>query len=186
MVQMSESKRRDWLRDNRRFIKHRSLACILLDKDVVAFATIDRDEDLLSKSPPIIVLQFEGEVNAVKALLKMKNASNLTVVPVDTAVFAYEPVLKTLQESRTLPLSQQLLFWNSGEPPACVRRQALSIEATIRRTPAAELQHLLKTPTSIKLDSSQSESFLAGLTQAVTIIQGPPGKHLVITCFRSN
>lgn len=120
LAKMSETKRRGWFRDNRRFLKHRALACVLLDKEVIAFATIDRDEDLLSKTPPVIVLQFEGEVNAVKALLKMKNASNFTIIPVDTAVFAYEPVLKALQESRILPLSQHLLFWKTNEPPACV------------------------------------------------------------------
>jgi hypothetical protein len=182
LAKMSDSKRRTWFRDNRRFLKHRSLACILLDKEVIAFATIDRDEDLLSKTPPTVVLQFEGEVNAVKALLKMKNAPNLTIVPVDTAVFAYEPVLKALQESRTLPLSQQLLFWKTGEPPACVRREPLPLEVVIRKTPDAELQHLLHTPRPIKLDSSQSDSFLAGLTQSVAIIQGPPGIDLLPLC----
>jgi hypothetical protein len=181
LAKMSEAKRRDWLRDNRRFLKHRSLACVLLDKDIIAFATIDRDEDLLSKTPPVIVLQFEGEVNAVKALLKMKNASNLTIVPVDTAVFAYEPILKTLQESRTLPLSQELLFWTTGKLPGRVQRAPLSIEATVRSTPNVELQNLLQMPKSVKLDPSQSDSFLAGLTQTVAIIQGPPGRTTLMS-----
>jgi hypothetical protein len=176
-VKMSAAKRKDWLKDNRRFIKHRSLAGVLLDKEVVAFATIDRDEDLLARSPPVIVLQFEGESNTVKALLKMKGAVNLTVVPVDTPVFAYEPVLRTLQDSRTLPLSQDILFWNDKLPPTRVDRNQLSIEKILRRTPDAELQDLLETPKSIRLDKSQSDSFIAGLSQSIAIIQGPPGKN---------
>lgn len=178
-VRLSNSKRKDWLRDNRRFLKHRSLACILREKVIIAFATIDRNEDLLAESPnPVIVLQFEGESNTVKALMKMKDATNLTLVPVDTAVFAYEPILKTLQNSRTLPLSEEMLFWDAAQQPAVVHRAPTVIENLIRQDPAAELQDMLQTPKSIKLDPTQSNSFLAGLTQAIAIIQGPPGRPI--------
>jgi hypothetical protein len=176
LEKLSPSKRKDWLKDNRRFVKHRSLACLLLNKEIVAFATIDRDEDLLVKSPPTIVLQFEGESNTVKALLKMKGATNLTLVLVDTPVFAYEPVLKTLQESRTLPLSHDILFWTKKLPPARVDRSQLSIEKILQRSPDTELQDLLEIPKSIRLDKSQSDSFIAGLSQSIAVIQGPPGK----------
>jgi hypothetical protein len=172
---MGPPKRRDWLKDNYRFLKHRSLACVLLEKEIIAFATIDRNEDMLARSPPVLVLQFEGEANTVRALMRMKDATNLTLITIDVAVFAYEPILKTLQEIRTLPLAEEILYWSASKTPATVSRRPLAIVDAVRRDPGTELQTLIGTPKSIKLDNSQAEAFVAGMTQAVALIQGPPG-----------
>jgi hypothetical protein len=40
---------------------------------------------------------------------------------------------------------------------------------------SGNLQQLLQTPNPIQLDRSQASSILSGLTQRVSLIQGPPG-----------
>ena len=68
----------------RRFAKHGSMACILINDKVIEFALIHWDEDL-SKQPPVFVVQ------------------------IDTALFAYEPVLEAIEDIKDLPLRADFL-----------------------------------------------------------------------------
>jgi len=167
--------RKAYLVDNRKILKHQSLACLLVDDEIVAFATVNRDEDLLAKIPPVVVLQLEGEASITRALVNIKTGKNVKLVQIDTAVFSYEPVLKALQDAQTVPLSSELLFWNDnciiGRPSS----QPTRVIQAITADPRGDLQALLGTPRSIILDKSQAASLLAGLTQNVSLIQGPPG-----------
>jgi hypothetical protein len=167
--------RKAYLVENRKILKHQSLACLTVDKEVVAFATIYRDEDLLAKMPPVIVLQLEGRESVTKALLEMKTGKTIKLVQIDTAVFSYEPVLKALQDTQIIPLSQELLFWKEGKSIESPPSQPMNIIQAIREDPVQDLQSLLGTSRPIVLDKSQAASLVAGLTQEVSLIQGPPG-----------
>jgi hypothetical protein len=90
-------------------------------------------------------------------------------------MFAYEPVLKAMQDTLTLPLASEILYWNRSRLPALVEKQVPSLVDALRKNPAVDLKRYLTLPNSIILDGSQSSSFLLGLTQTVSIIQGPPG-----------
>ncbi|KAG6913881.1 hypothetical protein DXG01_003717, partial [Tephrocybe rancida] len=48
------------------------MSCLLVDDEIVAFPSLNRDEDLLIKKPPIIVLQIKGEAAVSRALLRLK------------------------------------------------------------------------------------------------------------------
>ncbi|KZP13920.1 P-loop containing nucleoside triphosphate hydrolase protein [Athelia psychrophila] len=168
--------RRSHLADNRKILKHQSLTCLIVDGEVVAFATINRDEDLLATHPrPIIILQFEGEASTINALIALKAGKHFKLVQIDTAVFSFEPVLKRLQAAKTVPLSTELVFWKADStlerPSFCPSRVLEAIQAD----PHQDLQGLLNTSKSIKLDNSQAASLIAGLSQNVALIQGPPG-----------
>ena len=180
--QMKKDKPKDrkkYLIDNNKILKHQSLACLVVDNDVVAFTTINRDEELLAKSPPIIIVQIEGETTTVNALLRLKTGQSVKLIQIDTAVFSYEPILKALQATKAVPLSPELLFWNKKHelerPPSYLStmRAVKYIQTGSRRN----LQELLNTPRPIILDGSQAASLLTGLTQNVSIIQGPPGER---------
>jgi len=173
--QVEPKNRRKYLIENPKFLRHLSQSSLLIDGDVVAFPTINRDEDLLAKDPPIIVVQLDGEASVTKTLLKLKTATRIQLIQIDCAMFSYEPVLKTLQNTKGLSLSEELLFWVEdsaiGSPPF----QPQDIIQAIKQDPSQNIQSLLKTSKPITLDASQASSLLSGLTQNVSLIQGPPG-----------
>ena len=170
--------RKAYLSDHRSIFKHQSLACLIVGNDVVAFPTINRDEDRLAKDPPEIVLQFEGGESTTNALRKLKLGDDVTLIQIDTALFSYEPILKGLQQTKSLPLSSELLLWEKGDENLFVSDQATQVVEALRENPQTELQTLLSTKKSIKLDNTQAASLISGLEQSISLIQGPPG-----TCF---
>ncbi|KAF8957451.1 P-loop containing nucleoside triphosphate hydrolase protein [Flammula alnicola] len=167
--------RKEYLSDKRNFFKHQSLACLVVGKEIVAFPTINRDEERLAKNPPEIVLQFEDAESTQKALYKLKLKSDVFLIQIDTAVFAYEPVLKGLQQANTLPLSSELLLWKKGDLLEEISEQPTAVVQALRMNPQGNLRTILSTANDIKLDTSQARSLLSGLTQKVSLIQGPPG-----------
>jgi len=166
------------LQDHRRFAKHGSMTCILINDKVIGFASIHRDEDLLSEQPPIFVVQLEGETSTVNVLTRLKTASNVKMVQINTALFAYEPVLKAIQEVKDLPLAEELLFWNEDSPARPPSFDEPDIVAALELDPECELRRYLGTPKSVKLDEKQAASLVSGLTQKVSLIQGPPGEFI--------
>ncbi|EIN07312.1 P-loop containing nucleoside triphosphate hydrolase protein [Punctularia strigosozonata HHB-11173 SS5] len=166
-------KRISWLKDNRWFLKHGSMVCILIDDELVGFATLRRDEDLLAQKLPIIVLQLEGQATTVKALIRLKSAKTIKLLQIDTALFAFEPILKALQHTTTFPLNRHLIFWDQGESSPLQPQSGLV--KSILRSPGQDLGPLLGVSKPIVLDKSQSSSLVMGLTHSVSLIQGPPG-----------
>ena len=178
--------RKAYLLDHRNIFKHQSLACLIVGKEVVAFPTINRNEDLLAKVPPEIVLQFEGGENTTNALRKLRLGDDVTLIQIDTALFSYEPILKGLQQIETLPLSSELLLWKKGDKISLVsgqlgpkeRKKTMQVVETLRRNPQTDLRSILSTTKSIQLDDTQSASLISGLEQTISLIQGPPGMCL--------
>lgn len=164
-----------YLKDNKRIFRHQSMTCLIVGGEIVAFATVNRDEVLLAKDPPMIVLQLEGVRSTTKALLKFKMFKEIKLLQIDTAVFAYEPVLTALKEKHGLPLTAEMLFWTDNaelKPPPDVPTHLVD---ALRANPLQDLQHCLQTPIHIKLDRAQAASLLSGLMQQLSLIQGPPG-----------
>ena len=174
----TQSQRQKYYADNRTFLKHLSLGCLLCSKEIVAFATIDRNEDLLSQEPPIILLQIFGDSALMKTLISLKTMDQreLEFVQVDTPFFAYEPILKCLQEKSSLPLSNELLGLVESEQIARSPIAPEHIVSKIKKHQGCNLRDLLHLPKDVTLDRSQTESLVAGLSQSVSLIQGPPGK----------
>lgn len=172
--------RKAHLMDNRNLFKHQSVACLLADRKVVAFPTINRNADLLAEQPPIVTLQFPSEAGTANTLLRLKTAKSISLVQIDTAVFAFAPVLRRLQEAKELPLLDELLSSSSPNSTPQSPSQSLDVVRKIKADPLGDLKHLLQTASSVRLDASQIASLLSGLTESVSLIQGPPGKNPVI------
>ena len=170
--------RKAYLSEHRNIFKHQSLACLIVGKEVVAFPTINRNENLLAKDPPEIILQFEGGESTTNALRKLKLGDDVTLIQIDTALFSYEPILKGLQQTKTLPLSSELLLWRKGDDISFVSDQAMLVVQALRDNPQTDLQSLLSTTEPIQLDNTQAASLISGLEQSISLIQGPPGKCL--------
>ncbi|KAI0067131.1 P-loop containing nucleoside triphosphate hydrolase protein [Artomyces pyxidatus] len=167
--------RKKYLQDNRRLVKHQSLACLLVDGNIVAFPTIDREEDLLAQKPPVFLVHIDGRTAIMHALNKLLNANDVALILIDTAVFAFEPVLKALQDTTSMPLSPELLCWTKDTLMSAPQSAPMRIINALRANPRQDLRDLLQLSKSVVLDSAQAASLLSGLTQRVSLIQGPPG-----------
>ncbi|KAK0214970.1 P-loop containing nucleoside triphosphate hydrolase protein [Armillaria fumosa] len=172
------AKRKASLRkENAKLLKNQSLACLLVDETVLAFPSVRRDEDLLAKNPPEIVLEFEGEMSTQNFLLKIKSAKEVKLIQIDVALFSYEPILTTLKRMKILPLAQELLLWKDGSELS-QPSQPFALQSAIQsfeRNPGQDLQAVLSLDKSVILDRAQATSLLSGLKQNVSLIQGPPG-----------
>ena len=161
-----------------KILRNHSLACLIADEDIISFATVLRVDDLLAENPPAIVLQLDGEASTSKALLRLSTAKHVRLLQIDTAIFAYEPVLKALKNMQLVPLSDELLFWEEDQMLRSPSTQADQVVRAVSQNPSMDLQSILAMSKSIKLDGSQADSLLAGLCQRVALIQGPPGAYL--------
>ncbi|KAJ4477292.1 P-loop containing nucleoside triphosphate hydrolase protein [Lentinula aciculospora] len=164
-------------KENQKTLKNGSLCAFIVGDKAVAFPIIRRDETLLSRKPPQIVLELEGDSAVTELLLKVKVTTDVHLVPIDTALFAFEPILSTLKRMKTIPLAEEILFWNPSKilkgpshPVSLV--QAI---ADIARDPRTDVGNMLKLGKKIVLDAAQAKSLLSGLQQNLSIIQGPPG-----------
>jgi len=110
--------------------------------------------------------------------MAFKDKIPVDYVQVDTPFFAYEPVLRCLQDMKDLPLAQFLL----GTKPDEASQTAVAIDRIfvdeLESKGSSSIQRLLKTDKPIDLDQSQMDSLIAGLGQNVSLIQGPPGKSM--------
>ncbi|KAH0562483.1 hypothetical protein GP486_002829 [Trichoglossum hirsutum] len=171
--------RKAFLDRNRYFLKHRAFGCLIIGTEIVAFATVDRNEDLLVKDIPVVVLQPSGSDAVQRILVAAKQTRELRFISVDTPIFAYEPVLKRLQDMSGLPMAEELLSWVPTMSICASFPQLDHITQRIADSGGHDLHNILETPKSIDLDKSQMESLLAGLTQTLSLIQGPPGTFCI-------
>ncbi|KAL6719662.1 hypothetical protein ACLMJK_001583 [Lecanora helva] len=186
LANLKPKDRRDYMSANRAIFKHQSLACLIIDGEVISFPTIHRDMDQVAQTPPIITLQFTGKSSTTKSLLKIKQAKHIRLVQIDTAVFAFEPILKGLQQIREIPLVNELLFWEPEDvihPPSHAPWQLIN---RLQAQPTQDLQDVLGLSKSVKLDSSQFTSLLSALKQSVSLIQGPPGTIKRVTTYQES
>jgi len=177
--------RKATLQNHHRFAKHGSMACIITNDKVIGFGSIYRDEDLLSKQRPVFVVQLEGEVSTLKVLTQLKIAGDVKMVQIDTALFAYQPVLKAIQDIKDVPLADELLFWTEGRPTRPPSFDEPDIVAALKLKPGCDLQSYLGTSSSVKLDEQQTASLITGLSQKVSLIQGPPGEFVHLNQIQS-
>ena len=176
LIKVKDKERRDYFLANQNLFKHQSLGCLIVDEEIAAFPTIHRDLDQLARKPPVITLHFRGKASTSKSLLKLKTAKNVKLVQIDTAIFAYEPVLRGLQEIRDLSLADELMLWGPDSVPVQPPHAPISLIYSLEKSPSQDVQDVLQTPTSVRLDKVQMESLLTGLKQRVSLIQGPPGE----------
>ncbi|KAK2747019.1 hypothetical protein FQN55_005288 [Onygenales sp. PD_40] len=173
-----ERKRRVKTIDNTpNLLKHGSLACLLADNQLAGLVTIVRDEDLLKKYPPVIRLQISAD-SADKSLLRLKMAQKIDIIQLNTAAFAYEPILSQLKETKELSLQTELLHWSSGDPLPDIPCQSAAMSnlvSKIEDDPSQDLSEVMQLPQKTFLDASQADCFLSSLSQRVSLIQGPPG-----------
>jgi hypothetical protein len=171
-------KRTRYLSDNKHILRHGNMACLLLDGEPAAFPTIHRIESEISQTPATITVQLPNDSTLSYTLSKFKTAENIQLVQLDSAIFAYEPFLKRLQQMREIPLSDELLKWEDGSGLGVNPFGPQRLVEMLKSSAGKELQHLLRAKESVILDESQTDSLCASLSQRVSLVQGPPGKSM--------
>ncbi|KAJ8121165.1 hypothetical protein ONZ43_g2319 [Nemania bipapillata] len=178
MPKKSEAMRRKYLRDNPKYLKHDSLACIIADDEVVTLGTLVREEDFLAMQPPVLCLQIPG-ANSERALRSITGAKAVKLVQLNTALFSYAPILKQLPEIKEMPFEDELLRWNAESKPQPPRYGLPPTIATLLdnllNNPSLDIQNTLQLPNSTMLDKSQAACFVTGMLRRLSVIQGPPG-----------
>ncbi|KAG9187998.1 hypothetical protein G6011_01921 [Alternaria panax] len=167
--------RKKHLAKNKNILKHQSLGCLISNGIIIAFATVERDEDFLAREPPVVLLRLPDAGSFGKVLMACKTTPDLRFVQVDTAVFAYEPILKCLQSMTELPLEDQLLSLTPDSAETVSGIQPTKIVDAVRERMEEDLQDIIGSTHPIKLDQAQAESLLTGLMKKLSLIQGPPG-----------
>src|SRR5258708_1629395 len=187
-VSADTEKRKEYLEEHKNIVKHLSLACLIANGQILSFPTLFRVVDLLAQQPPVVVVGLDDEELTAKTLLALKTSPNLKLVSINCAVFFYQPVLTALQHllPSQLALQEELLHWHSEMPlekPVSFPYVQSLIWDLLCDPLSLQSQLSLKNP--VKLDVSQSASFVASLQQRLSLVQGPPGEFCDITCSRS-
>ncbi|KAA1473256.1 P-loop containing nucleoside triphosphate hydrolase protein [Dentipellis sp. KUC8613] len=168
-------KRMAFLKSNPKVVKHQALSCLIVDGVPVAYPIVYRDEELLARALPVIVVQFNGDVSIRKALSALKTATKVTLVLIQTGMFAYEPVLKAIQGVQSLALSPEMLAWREDSVSQMPSLYPSELVSALETDPGQDLKSLFHTSQAIILDKAQAASMLSALKQRLSLIQGPPG-----------
>ncbi|RFN55172.1 hypothetical protein FIE12Z_425 [Fusarium flagelliforme] len=173
--------KRDFIINSKNFMKHDSFGALCCGGTIIAFGSLFRDVDKLLQSPPIVGIRFTDESGLQSALTAFGSISKdqLKFLLVDTATFAYEPILKRLKTIADVPLEAQLI--DSDQPsldsPKSVKLDALltQFRAGFEDGLSVKMPSSLKLKKDIYLQDAQLKSFIHGLSTDVALIQGPPG-----------
>lgn len=178
MPKGNPKKRLDFLQTHKKVFSHGSVVCIIADGVFVGLGLLWRKEDSLAQANPQIHIHLPGaEISSRRTLAGLRGCSRIQIVQLNTALFAYEPVLKQLQNIRLLPLADSVMSWRSGTPimTTSITTGLELVKRSLELDPSCELRELLELPHSTQLDLSQARSLMTALTQDLAIVQGPPG-----------
>ncbi|KAF3918213.1 hypothetical protein ABW20_dc0107429 [Dactylellina cionopaga] len=161
--------------------KNNSMSCLVVGNEIAGFPILSRDVECLREDPPCIILTFDGKKAIEFAMTKLwwaliyntQDNPQIKLICVDTPVFAHEPVLKRLQQMRTIPLANELIHYRKGNK---ILKTSFHPEQPAKYiTPNKPLRDIVKGGTMMSMDSQQCKAILRALQDKVALIQGPPG-----------
>jgi hypothetical protein len=87
--------------------------------------------------------------------------------------------LRRLQEITDLPLRKEILHWEEDKEIEGPSFQPTRVISDLKARSGKDLKELLGLEKSVTLDESQMNSLCTCLRQRVSLVQGPPGQHLI-------
>ncbi|KAJ9300137.1 hypothetical protein DTO271G3_2254 [Paecilomyces variotii] len=173
---LPEKERKRYLMENRNFLKYQAFGCLIRGAEIVAFATIERDIDALLAKTQIVMLRIAGDeafkkenviVPQVIQRCRFHTRGNANV--------RLRTRLELPPTGSGYPLDRGIILYQKNQPVRESGLVSLDLVKNIEQNGNGNIQSILKTLKPVKLDPSQLESLVAGLTQKVSLIQGPPG-----------
>ncbi|CAH0051204.1 unnamed protein product [Clonostachys solani] len=179
---MPKGKREKYLENPRAVFRHDSLAVLFSPSGMVAFGSMVKLNNALLNGEPVFGLQLKDKIalkNTVAMLLGPQR-DQLALAIVESATFAYEPILRRLQSMNELPLEEPLLVRGFSQTPLehsdefdlLVKRLSQSYDESGEVNFGPEVMIGEK---PLRLQGAQLKSFINGLSNPVAQIQGPPG-----------
>lgn len=177
---LPKSGKKGFLEETRQFMKHDSFGALCCGKDIVAFGSLVRDIHNLTLTPPVIGIRFTDDSSLGKTLdaLRSPDQPRLKFLLVDTATFAYEPILKRLKTMTELRLEDQLIDSEEPSREGDTPEKLAHLIQRLKEVSALGLKATMPAglhPNKITLEGAQLDSFINGLSQELALIQGPPG-----------
>lgn len=183
ILNMPKGKREKFLKENSKAVfRHDSLAVLFSPSAMVAFGSMVKLNNSMLNGEPVFGLQLKDKIameNTVAMLLGPQR-EQLALAIVESATFAYEPILRRLQSMNELPLEEPLLVRGFHQTPLehsekfslLLKRlkQRYDQSAEVYFAPSAMLGNK-----PLRLQGAQLKSFIHGLSSPVAQIQGPPG-----------
>ncbi|SPO07334.1 related to ECM32 - DNA dependent ATPase/DNA helicase B [Cephalotrichum gorgonifer] len=169
---LSEHSRKAFLSSQPGFLKHQSFGAFCCGKELLAFGFIWKDEAKLLRTPPVVEIQIP-DIDALRKVLgALFQSKPLDFALVDTAVFAYEPVLKRLKCIKELPLDICLLDPSRADAVKFEPKPGIqSLIEDLKAQGSKEGCKIVGQP----VDGDQVRSIVDALRLPVSAILGPPG-----------
>lgn len=148
--------------------------------NIIAFGSLHREMALLQQRLPIVGIKFKEPEGLKKALMALSGPKReeLKFYTVDTAMFAFEPILQRLKDMGDLPLENHIVDPKECEkkykPPPALQDYIDKFEKIYKDGETAQLSSKI-CGKKISLKGAQLKSLIDGLREEVAQIQGPPG-----------
>ncbi|KAF4337710.1 NFX1-type zinc finger-containing protein [Fusarium beomiforme] len=178
---LPKDSRKAFLAESKNFMKHDSFGALCYNGTIIAFGSLVRDVANLLKTPPVVGIRFTDDSGLQKAIKALQGSlkDQVKFLIVDTATFAYEPILKRLKAMAELPLEAQLI--DAEQPSQDGPRSTTMNTLLVLMKSALKTRVKFKMPSSLKLkkeiylQDAQLNSFIHGISSDLALIQGPPG-----------
>ncbi|KAF4948840.1 hypothetical protein FSARC_13634 [Fusarium sarcochroum] len=173
--------KKSFLIEAKHFMKHDSFGALCCNGTVIAFGSLIRDVTNLLKTPPIVGIKLSDDTGLKLALgaLQGPYRDQLKFLIVDTATFAYEPILKRLKTIAEVSLEPQLIdpeqTSHGGPRSAKLDSLLVQLKEAFASGTKVKMGAGLKLKKDIFLQDAQLNSFINGLSRDLALIQGPPG-----------
>ncbi|KAF4440391.1 hypothetical protein F53441_12339 [Fusarium austroafricanum] len=170
-----------FLTESKNFMKHDSFGALCCNGTIIAFGSLVRDVTCLLKTPPVVGIKFTEESGLKQALAALQSPfkDQVKFFIVDTATFAYEPILKRLKTIGEWPLEAQLIDPEqpSQDGPRSTKLDALlpQLKTCLESGGRFKMPSSLRLKKDIYLQDAQLNSFIHGISRDLALIQGPPG-----------
>ncbi|VUC36636.1 unnamed protein product [Clonostachys rosea] len=180
-INMPKGRREKSLENPKAVFRHDSLAVLFSPSAMVAFGSMVKLNKALLNGEPVFGLQLKDKAalkNTVAMLLGPQR-DQLSLAIVESATFAYEPILRRLQSMNELPLEEPLLVRGFCQTPLehsdKLHRIIGRLSQRYEESKEIKIPKFVIGKKALHLQGAQLKSFINGLTNPVAQIQGPPG-----------
>jgi replication-associated recombination protein RarA len=159
-------------------LKLDSLVCFIRDGKPIRFGVVCDRDDVTKAKVGIMIIEDSYKSCAEEIGLPQPSTQ---MIQVTASLFSFKPVLLALQKIYTIPLNEELLFFEkqmTTKNPKHYHGTYRRLVDFINDYPNQDISSLLKVkdkfPTLI-LDNSQRIAMVTALKSRVALVQGPPG-----------
>uniref|UniRef100_A0A8H7N5S2 AAA+ ATPase domain-containing protein n=1 Tax=Bionectria ochroleuca TaxID=29856 RepID=A0A8H7N5S2_BIOOC len=119
LLNMPKAKREKFLENHKAVFRHDSLAVLFSPSAMVAFGSMVKLKSSMLNGESVFGLQLKDKIalNNTVAMLLGPQRDQLALAIVESATFAYEPILRRLQSMNELPLEEPLLVRGFSQAP---------------------------------------------------------------------